>query len=256
MRSAVAYFVATCGVVGFAMLCILRHFDAVAQEAESEVTGPLPQVAQALSKHDNCPPGAIHIARLQLRESTLRVDPMSDINLIQALRERTHLNICPNRLIIKLDGDEIFKYPFVLFEGEHKPMNLNAAERDKLRRYLLGGGFLYVDECPAKLRLRPPLKEELQAIVPEHKFERLPITHPLYHCVYDIRRIVPARRNGVTYHEGISINGRLVLVYSINGEGCSWQSWRWMGPLCACLPPSFDYAFEFGVNLVYYALTH
>lgn len=236
-----------------AVACMVCHL--LAQEAELPLSAPLPS-GEVEAKHVKCPIGSFHIARLKLRESTLRVDPMSDINLITAIRTRTNLNICPRRFIITLDDDEIFNHPFVIFIGEHVPMRLNQSEAGKLRRYLLGGGFLYVDECPAKLSLREPLRGELQRLLPEYKLERLPLSHPLYSSFYRITRIPVAGRGGANYHEGISINGRLVLVYSTNGEGCSWQSWRWAGPLCACLPPSFDYAFEFGINLVYYAMTH
>jgi hypothetical protein len=240
-----------CFIVGVVIIPVMLK----AQEAEL----PLPSgsaVVGEVTKHKGCPIGSFHIARLRLRESTLRVDPMADINLITAVVHRTGLNICPRRFIVTLDGDEIFNHPFVIFVGEHLPMRLSQSEASKLRRYLIGGGFLYVDECPAKLTLREPLKEELQRLLPEYKFQRIPMSHPLYNSFYQIKRIMPAGKGGVHYHEGISINGRLVLVYSTNGEACSWQSWRWAGPICACFPPPFDYAFEFGINLVYYAMTH
>ncbi len=135
-------------------------------------------------------------------------------------------------------------------------MNLTPAEQERLRRYLRGGGFLFVSECSAKLRLRPELRPELQALLPEAKLKPIPPDHPIYRVPYRIDKVAPARRGGKTFHEGMELDGRLVLVYSQNAEECSWQSWRWTGPMCACLPPDFEYAFRFGVNLVYYALTH
>lgn len=240
-------------IVGLIITCAIHC--PLAQEAEVPPTVPVPS-GDTERKHAGCPIGSFHISRLRLRESTLRVDPMSDINLIAAVKQRTMLNICPRRFIVTLSDDEIFNHPFIIFVGEHVAMRLNRAEREKLRRYLLSGGFLYVDECPAKLSLREPLRNELQRLFPEHKLERLPLSHPLYRSFYLITRIPPSGKGGTTYHEGISINGRLVLIYSANGEACSWQSWQWAGPLCACLPPPFDYAFKFGVNLVCYAMTH
>lgn len=221
--------------------------EAVSPEGELEPLPPVPKL----------PPNVVAIARLRLRESTLRVDPMSDFNLIRNVAERTgwrHLYL--NRVIVSLDNDDIFRFPITIFVSEHQPMNLNNTERERLRRYLLGGGFLFVSECSAKLRLRPELRSELQAILPEAKLKPIPLNHPLYRVPYRIDKIVPARRGGKTFHEGMELNGRLVLVYSQNAEECSWQSWRWAGPMCACLPPDFEYAFRFGVNLVYYALTH
>jgi hypothetical protein len=221
-----------------------------------EAVGP-PEKLEALPPAPQLPPHIIAIARLRLRESTLRVDPMSDFNLIRNVAERTGwTHLYPQRVIVSLDNDDLFRFPVLIFVSEHQPMNLTPTERERLRRYLKGGGFLFVSECSAKLRLRPELRPELQALLPEAPLKPIPLNHPLYRVPYHIDRIVPARRGGKTFHEGMELNGRLVLVYSQNAEECAWQSWRWTGPLCACLPPDFEYAFRFGVNLVYYALTH
>ena len=198
----------------------------------------------------------IIIARLQLRESTLRVDPMADFNLSRSILKRTNLLLGLDRAVVELKNDDIFNYPFLVFCSEHGKMNLNDLEREKIRRYLVGGGFIYIDDCNAKLRLRSDLRGEINALAPKHQLKPIPLSHPLYRCYYDIKRIVPARRGGPRYHEGLEIDGRLALVYSLNGEGCSWQSWKWAGPLCSCLPSDYDYAFEFGTNLLFYALTH
>jgi len=221
--------------------------EAVAPEEKLEPLPPVPKL----------PPHVVAIARLRLRENTLRVDPMSDFNLIRNVAERTGwTHLYPNRIVVSLDNDDLFRFPILIFVSEHQPMNLTPTERERLRRYLKGGGFLFVSECSAKLRLRPELRPELQALLPETQLKPIPPDHPIYRVPYRIDRIVPARRGGKTFHEGMELDGRLVLVYSQNAEECSWQSWRWTGPLCACLPPDFDYAFRFGVNLVYYALTH
>ncbi|MFA0742569.1 MAG: hypothetical protein DFNUSKGM_002694 [Candidatus Fervidibacter sacchari] len=221
--------------------------EAVAPEERLEPLPPVPKL----------PPHVIAIARLRLRESTLRVDPMSDFNLIRNVSERTGWShLYQQRVIVSLDNDDIFRFPIVIFVSEHQPMNLSPAERERLRRYLKGGGFLFISECNAKLRLRPELRPEIQAILPEAKLQPIPPDHPIYRVPYRIDKIPQARRGGKTFHEGMELNGKLVLVYSQNAEECSWQSWKWTGPMCACLPPDFEYAFRFGVNLVYYALTH
>ncbi len=231
---------------------------AVSQQPEptGEAVAPLRQIEQ-LPPVPKLPPHVVAIARLRLRESTLRVDPMSDFNLIRNVAERTGWsNLYQQRVVVSLDNDDIFRFPIVIFVSEHQPMNLTPVERERLRSYLKGGGFLFVSECSAKLRLRPELRPELQALLTESKLKPIPKDHPIYRVPYRIDKIVPARRGGKTFHEGMELDGRLVLVYSQNAEECSWQSWRWTGPMCACLPPDFEYAFRFGVNLVYYALTH
>ncbi len=201
-------------------------------------------------------PNQVAVARLRLREDTLRVDPMSDINLIAAVRERLGWShIYPERIVVGLNSDLIFRFPFLIFVSEHHPMNLSRREKERLRQFLARGGFLFASECDAKLRLRPSIRSELLTVVPEGRWIRIPSDHILYQVPFPIA-IVPAGRGGQRYHEGVEINGRLCLVFSQNAEECSWQSWKWLGPRCACAPPDFDYAFSFGANLLYYALTH
>ncbi len=55
--------------------------EAMAPEEKLEPLPPVPQL----------PPHVVAIARLRLRESTLRVDPMSDFNLIRNVAELQRL---------------------------------------------------------------------------------------------------------------------------------------------------------------------
>lgn len=185
--------------------------EAVAPQGQVEPLPPVPKL----------PPHIIAIARLRLRESTLRVDPMSDFNLIRNVAERTGWShLYRQRVVVSLDNDDIFRFPIVIFVSEHQPMNLTPAEQERLRRYLRGGGFLFVSECSAKLRLRPELRPELQALLPEAKLKPIPPDHPIYRVPYRIDKVAPARRGGKTFHEGMELDGRLVLVYSQNAEEC------------------------------------
>src|SRR6202000_3332786 len=71
--------------------------------------------------------------------------PDSDLNFPFRLHELTSLEVSPQPKILELTDEQIFDYPF-LYLIEPGSMMLNEGEVAGLRRYLLNGGFLMVDD--------------------------------------------------------------------------------------------------------------
>jgi hypothetical protein len=71
--------------------------------------------------------------------------PDSDLNFSYRLHELTSLEVDPNGKIIELTDDALFDYPFI-YLIEPGRMWLDDVEVLALRRYLLNGGFLMVDD--------------------------------------------------------------------------------------------------------------
>ena len=91
------------------------------------------------------------------------------------------------------------------------------------------------------------------------KLERLPLDHPLYHCHYDIRRVDYTPRVREDFGpfdtpelEGITLDGRLAVVYSRFDLGNGWEQF----------PHAYSYglkersAMQIGANILVYAVTH
>lgn len=165
------------------------------------------------------PRNTLVIGRLRIKGSDFRVDPMADFNLMQAVKERTNIPVQLARTTITLDDDSVFRYPFLFWSSENFVNVFTEEERQKLRRYLTHGGFLFIDDCGAKLTLRPSIRGEINKIFPEHPLQKIPLDHPLYHCYYDIPALELSGTMRQPFHEGIFIDGRLVLVYTVNAEG-------------------------------------
>ena len=71
--------------------------------------------------------------------------PDADLNLSYRLQQLTSLKVDPNGRIMRLTDPELFRYPFI-YLIEPGGIFLAPDEIAALRRYLLNGGFLMVDD--------------------------------------------------------------------------------------------------------------
>src|SRR5213592_2308270 len=66
-------------------------------------------------------------------------------NLIKFCNTNLKTNINPEQAIVEVGSPEIFNYPFLHMTG-HGNWVLSNAEAENLRKYLLSGGFLHIDD--------------------------------------------------------------------------------------------------------------
>src|SRR5213594_334751 len=71
--------------------------------------------------------------------------PDADLNLSWRLHQLTSLKVDPESKVIELTDPELFDYPFVFMSGIPNIV-LSDDEVKALRRYLLNGGFMMVDD--------------------------------------------------------------------------------------------------------------
>jgi hypothetical protein len=77
--------------------------------------------------------------------------PYADINLMTRLSELTKTPVSrdatgqPNHWVVRLTDDALFNCPFTM-ASDAGTIGLTPPERDRLREYLLKGGFLWVDD--------------------------------------------------------------------------------------------------------------
>ena len=148
-----------------------------------------------------------------------------------------------------------------------KRLKLTDAEAGNLRQYLLRGGFILVDDFHGK-RAWKQFYKQLKKIFPEREPENIPISHPLFHCFYDIDELMQipgagSARKGKTYEgtDGRPVqclgvyddNGRLMMMVNFNTDlGDAWEH-----AADAFYPRKYsDMAFKLGINAVIYSLTH
>jgi hypothetical protein len=151
---------------------------------------------------------------------------------------------------VDVGSPEIFNYPFVHMTG-HGNVVWNANDRDNLRSYLMGGGFLHIDD---NYGMDPFIRPQIQQLFPESELVEVPFDHPVYHQKFKFEKGLPK----VHEHDdlpaqgfGIFHEGRLVLFYSYEADlGDGWEDQS----VHRDPQETRQLALRMGANLVQYAL--
>src|SRR6188474_1163546 len=72
-------------------------------------------------------------------------NPTSLTNLSKFCNANLGTDINPDYATVEVGNADLFNYPFVHMTG-HGNVVFSPAERENLRNYLIGGGFLHVDD--------------------------------------------------------------------------------------------------------------
>ncbi len=110
--------------------------------------------------------------------------PDSDLNFSLRLQQLTSLKVNPDPVVVKLSDEELFNYPFV-YMIEPGGIHLFPEEVAGLRRYCLNGGFMMVDDFWGD-REYNVFYHQIKRAFPDREVEELPITHEIFHNVYDL----------------------------------------------------------------------
>ncbi|HMC10865.1 MAG TPA: DUF4159 domain-containing protein, partial [Pirellulaceae bacterium] len=112
--------------------------------------------------------------------------PDSDLNFSFRLQQLTSLEVDPNGKILELTDPTLFDYPW-LYMIEPGNMYLEEGEVLALRKYLLNGGFLMVDDFWGDYEWQN-FYENIKRVFPDREPRELPLEHEIFHCVYDLKK--------------------------------------------------------------------
>lgn len=107
------------------------------------------------------------------------------------LRKRTS---APARTVpgtVRADASALLAEPFVIWTGEGPIAPLAPREIEGLRRFLLGGGVLFVDDAAPETGLfGREARREIARVLPDGAILPLPKSHVLFHSFYLVPRAV------------------------------------------------------------------
>ena len=178
-------------------------------------------------------------------------DPLP--NVIAYAQQNTLLDIDPEPATVELTNDNLFRYPFLYLNG-HGNVFFTAPEAERLRRYLEGGGFLFVND---DYGLDASIRREMAKVFPDQEFVLLPASHPLDHSHFDFPDGLPK----IHEHDGkpaqgfglFDENGRLCVFYAYESDiADGWESEEVHHDPEAVR----EQALKMGVNLLVYAMTY
>lgn len=173
-------------------------------------------------------------------------------NLIKFCNENLHMNINPEEAIVEVGSQEIFNYPFIHMTG-HGNVVFSAYEAENLRKYLIGGGFLHIDD---NYGLDPFVRPEMKKVFPELQFIELPFAHPIYHQKFNFEKGLPK----IHEHDGkapqgfgLIFQGRLVCYYTYQCDlGNGWED---QGIYPEDTPEIRQKALQMGANIIQFVFT-
>ena len=150
-------------------------------------------------------------------------NPTSLTNLIAFCNSELKANLNPHYATVEVGSADIFNYPFVHLTG-HGNIVFSAQEAQNLRNYLIGGGFLHIDD---NYGLKNYAIAQMKKVFPELDFVELPFSHPIYHQKYEFPNGLPKiheHDNLPPKGYGLIYNGRLVCFFSYECDlGDGWE---------------------------------
>jgi hypothetical protein len=201
--------------------------------------------------------------------------PDSDLNFSYRLQQLTSLKVNPDPIFLRLTDPKLFDYPFLyMIEPGQGGLFLSDEEVAALRRYLLNGGFLMVDDFWGEWEYNV-FYEQIKKVFPEREPEELNIDHEIFRCVYQLKEKpqVPSIHSwemtgGLTWeprhgddaqtvhYRGIFDDKRRMMVIICHNTDLG-DGWEREGESEAYFHEFAEKkSYPMGINIVTYAMTH
>lgn len=150
-------------------------------------------------------------------------NPTALPNLIEFCNENINTKINSKPQTVEASSVDIFQYPFLHMTG-HGNVFFNDEDVENLRKYLLSGGFLHIDD---NYGMEPYIKEELKKVFPNTELVEIPATHEIFNIVYQFPQGLPKihEHDGLRPQAlGIFYEDRLVLLFTFESDlGDGWE---------------------------------
>ncbi len=173
-------------------------------------------------------------------------------NLIDFCNKNLGTQIATEEAIVEVGSGDLFNYPFVYLTG-HGNVVFTSQEAQNLRRYLLAGGFLHIDD---NYGLDKFIRPEMKKVFPELEFVELPANHPIYQQKFKFSAGLPKiHEHDNKRPQGFALiyKGKVVCFYSYECDlGNGWED---LGTYPEDNQITREKALKMGSNLIQFALT-
>jgi hypothetical protein len=139
-------------------------------------------------------------------------NPTALPNLISFCNQNLATNISKEVPYVEVGSQNLFLYPFIHMTG-HGNVVFSSTETENLRKYLLGGGFLHIDD---NYGMDQFIRTELKKVFPNNELVEIPFNHPIFHQKFDFNGLPKIHEHDGKRPQafGIIIDGRLVCLYT------------------------------------------
>jgi len=150
-------------------------------------------------------------------------NPTSLTNLIKFANQNIGTNIDNDYETVDIASLELYNYPFIHLTG-HGNVVFSDAEAENLHNYLIGGGFLHIDD---NYGLDKFIRPQMKKVFPDLEFSELPPSHPIFHQKYDFPEGLPKiheHNNKRPQAFALYKNGRMLCLYTFECDlGDGWE---------------------------------
>jgi hypothetical protein len=173
---------------------------------------------------DSPQPAAMQLALLKYNGGgDWYANPTALPNLAQFCNQTLGTSFEREYAVVDVGSAELYNYPWVHMTG-HGNVVFSDVEAENLRNYLIGGGFLHIDD---NYGMDPYVRTAMKKVFPELEFIELPFEHEIYDQKFRFRNGLPK----VHLHDdkppqgfGLFWEDRLVCFYTYESDlGDGWE---------------------------------
>lgn len=137
-------------------------------------------------------------------------------NLVKAAQSRTKMPLCDSVAVVEISDQRLFHFPFLFMTG-HGEVRFTPQERMRLRKFLIGGGFLWADD---NYGLNKSFRREMKTLFPENPLVEIPSDHPIFKSYYNLPGLPKIHEHDGEPSKafGIFFEGRLVVLYTYSAD--------------------------------------
>jgi Domain of unknown function (DUF4159) len=172
-------------------------------------------------------------------------------NLISFCNKELSTELSEEEDVVEVGSPAIIEYPYIYMTG-HGNVVFSSSEASNLRNYLIGGGFLHIDDNYGMDKF---VRLEMKKVFPELELVEIPFGHAIYNQKFKFANGLPK----IHEHDGkpaqglgLFYQGRLVVFYSYECDlGNGWEDQR----IHNDPEEKRQQALKMGANLISYCFT-
>jgi len=182
--------------------------------------------------------------------------PTAELNILDLAGRLTRIHLQQESyVIVQLDSEEIFEYPFLYF-SEVGEMNLTPQEAGNFREYLGRGGIAMIDDFDSPRSLAW-FANEMRKVYPERGFQEMKVEHSIFHNAYDVDTlsVIPPMQYGdrPRFYGYFDERDRLTMIINHNND--IGDFWEWYDQPRYPLEGTIE-GVRLGINYLLFSMTH
>lgn len=150
-------------------------------------------------------------------------NPTAMKNLIEFCNNEINTTIASIPTVVHPEDSALFSYPFVHMTGHGNVVFSDEALKN-LNTYLMGGGFLHIDD---NYGMKSYILPQIKNLFPNKELREIPLDHPIFNLVYKFPNGLPKihEHDGLPPQAlGIFHDNRLILLCTFESDlGDGWE---------------------------------